>query len=143
MNITLLPGHLLVVKDPPTTESAGGIAYPDVETIYPTSAYVHIHEKGGEIAEDLTHRRIIFAKFAERDFEWKGTTFSVVAEAAVLAVWSRRMNKEELKAEIGKFIDENVTEESGEVDLDEAGTDIANFIDELDGDDDAEAGAES
>jgi co-chaperonin GroES (HSP10) len=87
MNIRLLPGTLLVVLDPPTTRSPGGIEFPDVEHVHARTAYVLLHEPGGVIDENLTRRRIIFHKWSERDFQWGGTTLTVLREPAVLAVF--------------------------------------------------------
>jgi co-chaperonin GroES (HSP10) len=86
MNISLLPGHVLLIVDPPLTESKGGILFPDVEKVYACTGYVLLHEPLGIVDEDLTKKRIIFRKWSTRDFEWNGTTLTVVHEQNVLAI---------------------------------------------------------
>ena len=83
--MNLLPGRLLIVKDPPE-DRKGSILYPDVEKIYAASGYVLLHERE-RLDEDLTHKRIIFQKRSARDFEWNGTTLSVLKEGTVLAIF--------------------------------------------------------
>ena len=84
MNISLLPGTLLVAKDPDETQK-GLILYPDVEKVVAVTGTVLMHERRA-FDEDLTGKRIVLQKWSQRTLEIQGTTFWVVREAAVLMI---------------------------------------------------------
>lgn len=85
MNITLLPGRVLIVPDPPETSNPKGvIIYPDVERKYASTARAYLHEPLGE--EDFTGKRIIYVKWSGKPLTWKGIDFLIIKEEAVLGV---------------------------------------------------------
>lgn len=86
MNISLLPGTLLVSPAPDEAMSKGGIHYPDVERVVACIGLCHLHEPGGLIGEDLTGKNVVIQKWSQRSFEWNGTLLWVIRENAILAV---------------------------------------------------------
>jgi ABC-type amino acid transport substrate-binding protein len=83
MNISLLPGHLLVAKDPDETGTQY-IHFPDVEHVHACIGTVLMHERRS--LEDLTGKRIVIQKWSERILELSGTKFWLIREAAVLMI---------------------------------------------------------
>lgn len=132
-DITLLPGRLLVSTDPPEDRTSSGILYPDVEKVYACQGYVLLHQPL-TLNVDLSNKRIVFSKWSNRDFEWNGTTLSVLREANVLAVFyeEKHMTPPELKAEISNWIDTNYPDKETDIDLLDVGTDLADHLEQLD-----------
>jgi co-chaperonin GroES (HSP10) len=136
--ITLRPGTLLIAVDPPEDRTASGILYCDVEKVYASTGLVLLHEPSDVwtyLAKEpsLTQRRIVFQKWSTRNFEWKGATLSVLKEATVLAVFGEtHMNREELKTEIVKWIDENYMDVTIDLDMDDVAQDLLSHLENLD-----------
>lgn len=138
-SISMLPGRLLLVVDPPETRSRRGILYPDVEAVHAAAGRVLLHEPVD--LEDLTGRRVIFQKWAGRPFDWGGTTFHVFREGAILATieeGGKRMTKAELIEEVTKYLESTIPD--GDVDFEEV-PDVNEFIADLEVED-AEPGEE-
>jgi len=81
----LLPGRLLINIEPPEDRTKSGLLYPSVEKVYASTAMV-LHHDPHSLEENLTGKRIIFQKWSSKDFEWNGTTLSVIREGNVQAI---------------------------------------------------------
>lgn len=79
----LLPGRVLLTRDPPALRYSSGLFR--VDKTYADTGHVLLHEPRA-LDEDLTGKRVVFAKWSGKDFEWRGTTLTVLTEGAVLAV---------------------------------------------------------
>jgi co-chaperonin GroES (HSP10) len=70
MKIRPLYGHCLISPDPPSTESKGGILYPNRLQETAHTGFVHLHELAPPWAEGpLTGKRVVFNKWAARPFQ--------------------------------------------------------------------------
>lgn len=85
-DISMLPGRLLIQREPDHTMSNSGLLHlPDVEHVRASLAYVHLHEPLA-LEENLSGRRVVVLKWNGKHLELSGAKFEVITEGAVLAI---------------------------------------------------------
>jgi len=119
--ITPLYGHLLVSRDPdigtiPLAENKFApdkkfIIMPDVEKKRTQSGVVHAHNMTGDWEADegdIGGCRILWSKYAEREFTINNHTFCIVDERDVLAIFTgaKVMEKSEFLEKVNEFLNE-------------------------------------
>jgi hypothetical protein len=87
MNIRLLRGRLLIAKDPDITMQRG-FHVPDVSVIRACSGLVLMHEP--VMLEDMTDRKIFYAKFSETAFPVGNKNLFTITEDCVMAVFEEK-----------------------------------------------------
>jgi len=136
--ITPLYGHLLVSRDPdigtiPLAENKFApdkkfIIMPDVEKRRTQSGVVHAHNMTGDWEADegdIVGCRILWSKYAEREFTINNHTFCIVDERDVLAIFTGvgKMTKADLLKAVDDFLADKSDELTSE-DLTNLSTEI-------------------
>jgi co-chaperonin GroES (HSP10) len=106
VSLSVLPGNVLLSRDPDITQSDGGILYPDTAHKKAVFGIVHLHcPSGAWVGRSLTNRRVAFVKYGGRRFQFEGYTFELLSEDDILAtVGEQRMTRDELIKEVGEYI---------------------------------------
>jgi hypothetical protein len=83
--VRMLPGRLLIVKDPDINMQRG-LHVPDVSVVRACTGLVLMHEP--RALENMYNRRIIYAKFSETPFPVEGLKgLFTITEDCVMAVF--------------------------------------------------------
>jgi hypothetical protein len=145
LSIQILPGHVLITRDPIVDRTPSGlIVLPPHYEELSVWAYVHLHEPGaywdywgGEPL--LSGCKVVIEKLAGRPFTLHGLDLWLLPEHSILAVLEDNMFRDDLKAEIGKLIDEAVPENTTLTDdnlvaIEQALEDLGELVAEADSD---------
>jgi co-chaperonin GroES (HSP10) len=93
MELEMLPGKMLVSRDPIEDRSAGGIIYPDLSQKLACTGVCHLHTPGdywtyweGPEHPGLGGRRVAFEKWGGRPLTIQGIEFWIIPETSCLGV---------------------------------------------------------
>jgi hypothetical protein len=89
--ISILPGHVLITRDPIVQRTASGLWLPPHHEELSSYGYVHLHEPGGYWAHwggepPLTGRRVVIEKLSGRPLTINSLDLWLLPEHSILAV---------------------------------------------------------